>query len=523
MSSNNEPADGTLPQLSQPVTQAHWQRVSPIGILYFFVAVLRFFIGQFVYLIPPIILLFNRIKDNSGLALGLATGLLLLVSISALLKFYYFQYRLSAGTVEIRSGVLSKKYLNLPFSRIQNIKLEQPLFYRPGDFVCLQLDTAGSVRQEARLVALRRPFAEALKQHILDIRDVASGDSSPAAAQPTAPDATTHPEQLLNQRSLGDLIIHGISNNRIWLFLGLAAPFYNQLADKILDLLLTAGIDLAAMFDPGQQSWLVIGLYALSFTMIIMLLFTLFSIFGAVLSFYGFTLHKKQGNYIRRSGLLTRHEVGMKLSRLQWVALKRDWLDMLLGRVNLRFEQINGQQQQFATAQKIMVPSVTPAEAQSLLDDAYPDNQLNHLSFRQISRRFLWRYFLLYWLPVALTVPLLLWRQQYPLLALCSLLPLAFWALLIVMRWYRYGYAQDDSYCYIRRGYFGVDHYCFAKYKLQQVQFKQSWLMRRAGLCSVKLVLASGSLEIPFILAAEGNTLREQGLYQLQCSNKAWM
>ena len=231
MSSNNEPADGTLPQLSQPVTQAHWQRVSPIGILYFFVAVLRFFIGQFVYLIPPIILLFNRIKDNSGLALGLATGLLLLVSISALLKFYYFQYRLSAGTVEIRSGVLSKKYLNLPFSRIQNIKLEQPLFYRPGDFVCLQLDTAGSVRQEARLVALRRPFAEALKQHILDIRDVASGDSSPAAAQPTAPDATTHPEQLLNQRSLGDLIIHGISNNRIWLFLGLAAPFYNQLAD----------------------------------------------------------------------------------------------------------------------------------------------------------------------------------------------------------------------------------------------------------------------------------------------------
>ncbi|KKO44293.1 hypothetical protein WG68_16525 [Arsukibacterium ikkense] len=510
-----------LPQLSQPSAQAQWQRVSAIGILYFALGVLRFFLGQFVYLIPPFILLFNRIKENPAVALGLVIGVLLLVSVSALLKFYYFQYRLSAGTVEIRSGVLSKKYLNLPFSRIQNIKLEQPLFYRPGDFVCLQLDTAGSVKQEARLVALRRPFAEALKQHILDVREV---DAAPITRHHQATDTSNaNAEQLLNRRSLADLVIHGISNNRIWLFLGVAAPFYNQLADKLLQLLLLAGIDLAVMFDPAQQSWLLIGLYALSLTLFMMLLFTLFSVLGSVLSFYGFTLHKKQGNYIRRSGLLTRHEVGMKLSRLQWVALKRDWLDMLLGRVNLSFEQINGQQQQFASNQKIMVPSVTPTEAQQLLDDAYPDNQLNQLAFAQISRRFIWRYLLLYWLPVALIVPAWLWQQQYQVLALFSLLPLAFWALLIVMRWYRYGYAQDNHYYYIRRGYFGVDYYCLAKYKLQQVQFKQSWLMRRSGLCSVKLVLACGTLEIPFMAQTAGSTLLEQGLYQLQSSKKAWM
>ncbi len=521
MNNNSELASGPLQQLGQPSAQAQWQRVSAIGILYFAVAVLRFFIGQSVYLIAPFILLFNRIKDNPGLALGLLSGLLLLVSFAALLKFYYFQYRLSAGTVEIRSGVLSKTYLNLPFSRIQNIKLEQPLFYRAGDFVCLQLDTAGSVKQEARLVALRRPFAEALKQHILDVRE---GDTATVTRQqPEVTAGSAAAEQLLNRRSLTDLVIHGISNNRIWLFLGLAAPFYNQLADKLLQLLLLAGIDLATMFDPAQHSWLLIGLYALSLTMFIMLLFTLFSILGAVLSFYGFTLHKKQGNYIRRSGLLTRHEVGMKLSRLQWVALKRDWLDMLLGRVNLSFEQINGQQQQFASAQKIMVPSVTPTEAQGLLDDAYPDNQLRQLPFGPISQRFLWRYLVLYWLPAALLGPALLWQQQYPLLALFSALPLAFWALLIVMRWYRYGYAQDENYYYIRRGYFGVDYYCFAKYKLQQVQFKQSWLMRRAGLCSVKLVLASGVLEIPFIGQTAGRLLLEQGLYQLQRSGKAWM
>lgn len=522
MNNSSEPGEMPLTELNQTADQAQWQRVSAIAILYFAVAVLRFFVGQFVYLIPPFILLFNRIKDNPGLAIGLLSGVLILIIITALLKFYYFQYRLSAGTVEIRSGVISKKYLNLPFNRIQNIKLEQPIFYRPADYVCLQLDTAGSVHQEARLVALSRPFAEALKQHILDVRQHATSEPDDTDIKKTAPESPDSAEQLLNQRSLADLVIHGISNNRIWLFLGLAAPFYNQLADKVFDLLLKAGIDLPAMFDPTQQSWLVIGLYALSLTMFIMLLLTLFSVLGSVLSFYGYTLHKKQDNYIRRSGLLTKHEVSMKLSRLQWIALKRDWLDMLLGRVNLRFEQINGQQQ-FATEQKIMVPSVTPAEASVLVSNAYPDSQLSSVAFNHISRRFIWRYLLLFWLPVGLVVQLLLFLNQQPALAVLSIIPLAFWALLIIMRWYRYGYAQDDNYYYVRRGYFGVDYYCFAKYKLQQVTFKQSWLMRRSRLCSVKLVMASGALDIPFVSEADGRALLEQGLYQLQRSKKAWM
>ncbi|MBV2128397.1 PH domain-containing protein [Arsukibacterium indicum] len=522
MNNNNEAVAAPVSELKQTVSQAEWQRVSPIAILYFAVAVLRFFAGQFVYLIPPFILLFNRIKDNPGLAIGMLTGLLLLITGAALLKYYYFQYRLSAGTVEIRSGVLSKKYLNLPFNRIQNIKLEQPIFYRPADYVCLQLDTAGSVHQEARLVALSRPFAEALKQHILDLRHSVTDESPSTEQQQASSEPPVVAEQLLNQRSLADLVIHGISNNRIWLFLGLAAPFYNQLADKVLELLLMAGIDLPALFDPGQQSWFVIGLYALSLTMLIMLLFTLFSVLGSVLTFYGYTLHKKQQNYIRRSGLLTRHEVSMKLSRLQCVALKQDWLDMLLGRLNLNFEQINGQQQ-IATEQKIMVPSVTLKQAHNLVRDACPDNKLSSVTFNHISRRFIWRYLLLYWLPVAIVAPLSLWLRQQPELALISVVPLSFWALLIVMRWYRYGYAADNNYYYIRRGYFGVDYYCFAKYKLQQVTFRQSWLMRRAGLCSVKLVLASGALEIPFINETDGRALLEQGLYQLQQSRKAWM
>jgi len=35
----------------------------------------------------------------------------------------------------------------------------------------------------------------------------------------------------------------------------------------------------------------------------------LFSVTGAIFSFYGYTLSKVEGRYIRRSGLFTKHEV----------------------------------------------------------------------------------------------------------------------------------------------------------------------------------------------------------------------
>ena len=457
-----------------------WQRLSPIAIVYFGASFIQGIIGQFIYIAPPLLLGYNSIKDNPWIGFPIAIGLLAFLLTSTLLSFYFFQFRLSKNSIEIRSGVLSKKHVNLPFSRIQNVKIEQPIYYRAMGFACLTLDTAGSRKQEAKVVALKLDFAERLKQEIMGQHIAVKDQSNDSVDNKPIEVCVNNEEQIINTRSIKDLVIHGVTSNRIWIFLGVLAPFYEKLSKYIGDFLQKFGIDLSKLFDPSTHSLWQLGLYSLSVAMMAMLMLSLFSIFGAIMTFYGFTLSKVEDRYIRRSGLFTKHEVSMRLSRLQKIAHKRDWLDMLLGRVNLRFEQSNAQTSGMENggisniSDKIIVPSVTTNEALALTLDVYPENTLGNIHFTAISKRFFIRYIGVLCAPIYLAVlTLLIVLENYALI-----LPITgafiFVCVLIFMRWKRWGYAIDDKYLYVRKGIFGVDHFVFPIFKVQQSVLKQS-------------------------------------------------
>ncbi|MDP5041087.1 MAG: hypothetical protein NWQ26_09510, partial [Paraglaciecola sp.] len=71
-----------------------------------------------------------------------------------------------------------------------------------------------------------------LKQQILR---VSPESSAPFSAAPTHTKDSYPPfatdEQLINQRSLPDLVLHGITNNRVWILLGGLAPFYDNIVN----------------------------------------------------------------------------------------------------------------------------------------------------------------------------------------------------------------------------------------------------------------------------------------------------
>ena len=323
-------------------------------------------------------------------------------------------------------------------------------------------------------------------------------------------------------------MIHGITSNRIWILLGGLAPFYNNIFNAIQENLLHIGLDVESLFNVETHSLLELGLFALTFTMLIMLVLVSFSVLGAIISFYGYTLSKLNDKYIRRSGLFTKHEVSMGLSRLQMVVQKQDWLDVVLKRINLHFEPIRSRHQSHGGgSSKIMVPAITPTESQSLIDDAYPTNTLNFLvsnnKFEPISKRFIVRNIVLVLMPFwALSMSVLLRQQNVLMSVLVSFLFIGLCGL-VVQRWKRWGIAMDDNFIYLRKGLIGVDYHCFPTYKLQQTQFKQHLLMKRSKLASVKFVLASGSLTIPMIKASLAYKLIDTGLYQVESTQRSWM
>lgn len=500
-----------------------WRRLDPISILYFVGSTIKAVIGNMLYILPAFAISFSQFSQAPMLWLSGLSVFVLLMIISALFNYYFYQYRLQNDSVEIRSGVIAKKNVNLPFSKIQNVKLEQPFYYRMTQFVCMELDTAGSSQQEAKIVALKIELANQLKQQILKNHKVTCDSTSTESNEETV---DIEAPIILNKRSLRDLIIHGITNNRVWIILGVAAPMFNQISDHINSVLTAWGIDFEQLVNSETIIWWQFALFAVTVFILISIVLALLSVLGAIFVFYDFTLTKSGDRYIRKSGLLTRQEVSMKLSRLQIVVRKQDWLDIILGRINLYLEQNqtgNHNPNAITSSNKILVPSVTPAECKFLVNDALPNSRSFEHLYQKISKRFIFR-LICYWIiPLFVVAGVATLSQgHWDLFVLAGILSVVS-SFLVVLRWHRWGFFADEEFIYVRKGLFGVDFYCFPIAKIQQTQFLQSVLMARHKLANCQFVLASGSVSVPFLPESTLRELLDRCLYQIESEKRPWM
>jgi putative membrane protein len=260
--------------------------------------------------------------------------------------------------------------------------------------------------------------------------------------------------------------------------------------------------------------------------MMVMAAMALLSVGGALFTFYGYTLSRAGDRYIRRSGLLNKLEVSMRASRIQMITAKQDWLDKVLKRVNLYFEQnttASQQVQELMSPNKLIVPSVTESEALALSREVMPGCDLHHQTYQTISKRFI-----LHWLAVAWTVPFLFALcvgiiSDHLDIILLSLSGFTAVCLLLTLRWWRWGIAFDENYVYVRRGRIGVDYLCFEPYKVQQVMVKQSVFMKRRGLATLKVVLASGAVTVPFLPEQYVYELADSILHEVESTRRSWM
>ncbi len=501
-----------------------WHRLSPISIVYFTVSSIFTFANTLFYLIPVLALNFNKIKEQPLIIVAVASTVLLLFFVMGVMNYWFYRFRVGANRIEIKQGVFKKSHIDLPFERIQNVKLSQPLYYRISDYSCIELDTAGSAKQEAKIVALKTPVAEQFRLKILETAHEPQTDKGGTGE---VTDKTPN-EVILNRRSMRDLLIHGITNNRIWIFLGALAPFYNAISDALAQFFESIGFDVEAYFSLETQAWWELSLHVLSLAMLIMLVVVLLSVFGAILMFYKYTLSKANDRYIRRSGLLTKHEVSMKLSRIQIMVQAQDWLDLVLGRVNLSFEQntsgvASANKSGEHMSNKLLVPSVTVDESLALMRDAMPTQKLGEQSFKPISKRYILRSILFIAFPIAALVFIAIFQKEPMTASVSAVVSLSFITAISVLRWKRWGYSYDNEYFYLRKGFLGVNYYCFPMHKLQQVQFKQNVFIRQYELATLKMVLASGAKFVPYMPAKEVKSIIDSALNQLVVDKRSWM
>ena len=525
-------------------TGDEWQRLSLISILYFTIRNFTNSAQVLIYTIPALAISFNIWDNLLSPEVLIGAGILFLsTSVSGVISFLMYKFRVHNQHVEIHHGVFQRRYTNLPLWRIQNVKIERPFYYRPFGYALVVLDTAGSGKEEAKIVAVPEDYAEALKKQVLyekalhdegdldclpneDLSDEQSSSFPSPRTRAKAVDSSQSNEEVLNRRSVKDIIIHGITNNRVWIILGAAAPFYDDVFGLVSEWLADKGLQLNQLVGEQTVAWWQFGLYAFVILMMLMALVALLSVGGALFTFYGYTLSRTGDRYIRRSGLLNKLEVSMRASRIQMITAKQDWLDKILKRVNLYFEQNStaGQQmQELMSPNKLIVPSVTEDEAFALSQEVMPGCDLRGQDYQTISKRFI-----TFWLLAGWTLPFITFFtigavSSHLDIMLGSLVVFSAVSLLLTLRWWRWGIAYDSKYVYIRRGRIGIDYQCFEPYKAQQVIVKQSVFMKRRKQATVKFVLASGAVTVPFLPEDYVNKLADSVLFEVESTRRSWM
>ena len=525
-------------------TGDEWQRLSLISILYFTIRNFTNSAQVLIYTIPALAISFNIWDNLLSPEVLIGAGILFLsTSVSGVISFLMYKFRVHNQHVEIHHGVFQRRYTNLPLWRIQNVKIERPFYYRPFGYALVVLDTAGSGKEEAKIVAVPEDYAEALKKQVLyekalhdegdldclpneDLSDEQSSSFPTPRTRTKAVDSSHSNEEVLNRRSVKDIIIHGITNNRVWIILGAAAPFYDDVFGLVSEWLADKGLQLNQLVGEQTVAWWQFGLYAFVILTMLMALVALLSVGGALFTFYGYTLSRTGDRYIRRSGLLNKLEVSMRASRIQMITAKQDWLDKILKRVNLYFEQNStaGQQmQELMSPNKLIVPSVTEDEAFALSQEVMPGCDLRGQDYQTISKRFI-----TFWLLAGWTLPFITFFtigavSSHLDIMLGSLVVFSAVSLLLTLRWWRWGIAYDSKYVYIRRGRIGIDYQCFEPYKAQQVIVKQSVFMKRRKQATVKFVLASGAVTVPFLPEDYVNKLADSVLFEVESTRRSWM
>lgn len=496
-----------------------WQRVKPIGLLYFADKFVRGLFGNFFVLIPMFIGLRSGFERNPQLGSALLLGFIVLFIGFIIASYYAFQFRISDGRIEIRKGILKRLRLNVPYDKVQDIKLEQPFYYRSSKTTVVLLDTAGSSKQEATLVALPADDAELLKQII-------QSSSEGIATQGLNDERVSDKEDsLLITRNLSDLVIHGITNNRVWIILGALSPFIDDAISQLDSWL--HFLNLSDYYSIEQQGLLLFSTVIFSTLVLFIALVTGFSILGAIFTFYGYELHQSKDRLRRQSGLLTRYQVNVKISRIQHIVYKQDWLDSLFGRINLAFKQMNAQKQGSDLHQRtLIVPSISHAQGFDLGLKAFQHKNPFDVKFNPISKRFILRNTYTLTLPITVFIIGMLTFAIYdgaPLTMLWWLVLPVILELLIILRWYRWGYFFDTEYLYIQKGLFGVDKSVFPLYKTQQSAFVQSVLLKRLEIANIELSFASALAKVPFMPEHEATTLIDKSLFAAESSTQSWM
>ena len=516
----------TQKDTSSPALFADWQALSPWSILSFILGSLKNIFSNGYALIPIFyagwmndISLF-WIIDAAVIIIGLLTTF-------AFIQWRKFRYRIRSNQLDVKRGLFFTKKNEIPLNRIQNIRFEQPFYFKPLKLAVLVIETAGSSKDEARLSAIDAQHAHVLKQQLLQLNP----HEVESSQQPKNVDAAAE-DMSINQpiitRSLKELILFGFyQNNFIW-FAIIAGPIagqiqWEEIAQTRLFQQLITWVNHTTHESFMLQLVLFVGIFIAGY-----LLFSAISILASVLKYYPYTLDKRQETLQRSGGVIAHQQDALAIKRIQVIHFHQPLLARMVNRWTLYLKQVKGNEIEEKTQKHMLIPAVKPNEVERIFKPLTSLSQ-NPIrlpdSYMPINIAWLYKRI---WLPFIPFTALIVLTLFTPLPIEIALIEVAFVAALVVctllvVRFKKWGYFLQHDAIWQHSGLLGRHWKRIPFEKIQHVKIIQTRAQKEKNLAYLELGLASGALVLPYISIETANLIAARAFNTISPQYKQWI
>jgi putative membrane protein len=486
-------------EIAEPLLASEGERTHPLGLLIGIVTG----IPQLIF--PMLAALFGT--RSTGISTPLIIGAVLFISLLfRSLAWMRFRFHLDEDDIRIEQGLLNRTVRSIPYDRIQDVSIEQPVLAQLFNLGEVKFETGGGEGEDAKLSLVSMERAEALRA---TIRARKADEVSVSDAAETVYERETPPIFAMDNNRLVTLGLYSFSLVIFVVLGGLAQQFDFLLPFDFWDFKHWIGMaeERGVNIDAIGTSARIIGAVFALLALIALGFAT--GVIRTMLKEYGFRLDRNERGFRRRRGLLTKTDVAMPVNRVQAANIVTGPIRKRRGWHALKFvslAQDSKEESDYMAAPLAKLDEIWPIMSEAGIMPPSADTEFQRGHFRW------WVTSLVIVMPLSLAaMAAVVFFAEASLVQSLALLFIPFGLLLFgALEWRRFGFAEDAARIYVRRGWWRQRLTILPQVRVQSVEIAQGPLARIAGLVSVHFGIAGGTLELIAIPRETAEAIRDR-------------
>lgn len=473
--------------------------------------------------LPALAIAFSGIGGSGrfGVAFVVAAAAIVIGSVISYVGWRRLTYVVGEADIRVESGIISRQARSVPYERIQDVSLAEPLLARVFGLVAVKFETGAGGSEDITLAYVTTAEGSRLRELVRERREdtlPATNEAAAADAHQTADEAAGDVLFAMGPRRL---VTFGLFEFSLAVFAVLFAVL--QYTDTFFGFsvwdrdiwqrwLSEQSVWLATLGAAAQVLGLIVGLFGL------VLIGMATGLARTLTREWGFVLERTARGFRRRRGLFTRTDVVMPVRRVQALAITSRPVRYRFGWRSLSFVSLasDNESASHAVAPFARIEEIAPiaSAAGFHLPDDSTQWQRSSIAYRTDKAIGAALVFLIGAGALALFAPMGWFLIPLGAALVAVALSLYEWEL-------RRRHAIDDSQIFAMHGLLAPQMQIATRLKLHSVEIAQGPLARLRGYATLHLGLGGGEMAIRGLPLARARELRTKILNTITATDFA--